>query len=147
MPHVNVANDRWQRAPQSHAIFLLEELIIHLNICCSQTNLLHFNNDFRLQGKPFHQSVIIVFIADDLQTSSPGTLVKRLMSKLTRISRDWRLTTLSNCMKWGKFLMKDSDFPARGLRILCRKSARALHGGPMEPTIGFKGMSGLCTLG
>jgi hypothetical protein len=42
--------------------------IIHLNMCGSQTNFQQFLNGFRLQGRPFCQSVIVMeFIADDLQ--------------------------------------------------------------------------------
>jgi hypothetical protein len=53
----------------------------------------------------------------------------------------------NNCMKWVEFLLKDSDLPSRGLRMLCREQVRAQHGEPVELTIGLKGMSGLCTLG
>jgi hypothetical protein len=46
----------------------LEELIILLKICDSKTTLLQFRNGFGLQGRLFHQSVIVMeFIVDDLQ--------------------------------------------------------------------------------
>jgi hypothetical protein len=48
------------RGAHNHAIFLLEEVIIHLKICGSQTNLQQFHNGFSLQGRPFHHSVIVV---------------------------------------------------------------------------------------
>jgi hypothetical protein len=45
----------------------LEELIILLELCGSKKNLQHFHNGFGLQGRPFHQSVIIMeFTTDDL---------------------------------------------------------------------------------
>jgi hypothetical protein len=50
------------RAHYSHAIFLLEELIIHQKMCGSQRNL-------SLQGKLFHQGLIIMqLIADGLKS-------------------------------------------------------------------------------
>jgi hypothetical protein len=65
---IDIADDRCQRAPQSHVIFLLEELIIHLKLCGSQANLQQFHNGFGLQGRPFRESVIFMeFIADDFQ--------------------------------------------------------------------------------
>jgi hypothetical protein len=55
-----------KRASRSHAIFLLKEFIIHPKICGSQRNLQQFHNGFRLQGRLFHQSIILMeFIADD----------------------------------------------------------------------------------
>jgi hypothetical protein len=71
--------------------------------------------------------------------------VKRLTSKLKRISREWWLIDFNNCMKWAKFLTKDSNLPTRGLTILCRKPASLWHGEPIELTIGLKGMLDLCT--
>jgi hypothetical protein len=54
--------------PHSHAIFLLVELIIHLKICGSQTNLQHYHHGSVLRDGPFRQRVIIMeFIADDMQ--------------------------------------------------------------------------------
>jgi hypothetical protein len=48
---------------------LLEEFFIHLEECGSQTNLQHYHHGSGLQGRPFHQSVIIMeFIADGLQS-------------------------------------------------------------------------------
>jgi hypothetical protein len=68
MFHVNIANGRLKRTPHSHALFLLEELIIHFNVCGSQTNFQRFHNCVKLQGTPFHESVIVMeFIADDMQ--------------------------------------------------------------------------------
>lgn len=50
-----------------HAIFWMEELIVHLKICGSQTNFHQFHDGFDLQGRPFHQCVIIMeHISDDL---------------------------------------------------------------------------------
>jgi hypothetical protein len=47
---------------------VLQELIILLKICDSETNLQKFHNGFDLQGKPFLQSFIVMeFITDDLQ--------------------------------------------------------------------------------
>jgi hypothetical protein len=39
MLHEDVAKDGRQRASHSHVIFLLEELVVHLKIFGSQTNL------------------------------------------------------------------------------------------------------------
>jgi hypothetical protein len=56
------------RAPRSHVIFLLEELIVHLKLCGSQTNIQQFHNDFGLLGRTFRQNVIVMeFITNDLQ--------------------------------------------------------------------------------
>jgi hypothetical protein len=60
------------------------------------------------------------------RTSSTGILVKRLTtSKLTMVSRVYKLTDLSNCKKLLEFFSEDSDFLARGRGILLRKPARA----------------------
>jgi hypothetical protein len=46
----------------------LEELIMHLKECTSQTNPQQFYNGFGMQGRPFLQSDIVMeFIADGLQ--------------------------------------------------------------------------------
>jgi hypothetical protein len=48
-------------------IFLLEELITHLNVGASQINFQQFRNVFYLQGEPFYQYAIVMeFISDDL---------------------------------------------------------------------------------
>jgi hypothetical protein len=68
MLYVNVANEWLYRTPQSHTIFLLKELIIHLKISGSKTNLQQFHNGCGLQGRLFCQSVIIMeFIIDGLK--------------------------------------------------------------------------------
>jgi hypothetical protein len=53
------------RASHSHAIFLLEEVIIHLKICGSQTNFQQFHDGFNVQDRPFHQCVITLELASD----------------------------------------------------------------------------------
>jgi hypothetical protein len=47
---------------------MLEELMIHKELCSSQTNLQQFHIGFGLQDRPFLQNVIVMeFITDDLQ--------------------------------------------------------------------------------
>jgi hypothetical protein len=52
MPHV-VANNECQRASHNHAVFLMEEFIVHLKLCGSQTNLQQPHGGFDLRGRPF----------------------------------------------------------------------------------------------
>jgi hypothetical protein len=47
-------------------MFLLEELVFHLKICGSQTNLQQFYDGFDLQDRPFYLCVIVMeLISDD----------------------------------------------------------------------------------
>jgi hypothetical protein len=65
MVHEDVAN-YWEPF-HSHVIFLLEEIIIHLKVGGSQTNLQQFHEGFNLQNGLFCRCVITVeFISDDL---------------------------------------------------------------------------------
>jgi hypothetical protein len=49
--------------------------------------------------------------------------------KLVSIYKHWRFTYFSNCMKWPEFFMKDSNFMAKWLSILCRKSIQGIARG------------------
>jgi hypothetical protein len=61
-------------------------------------------------------SILSLFLMT-CKTSSTGTLVNRLMPKLTRKSLFWRLISCINVMKCSEFFMKDTILPTRELRI------------------------------
>jgi hypothetical protein len=67
MLHEDVANDGGERISHSHAIFLLEELVVNLKIRGSQADLHEFHECFDLQDRSFCQCVIDAeLIFDDL---------------------------------------------------------------------------------
>jgi hypothetical protein len=45
--------------------FLLEELVVHLKICGSQSNFQQFHDGFDLQDRPFRQCVIVIELGSD----------------------------------------------------------------------------------
>jgi hypothetical protein len=66
---------------------VLEEFIIHLKNCGSQTNFQELHDVFDLQDRPFHQCVVIIkLLLMTCRASSIHSLVKRLTWMLTRVS-------------------------------------------------------------
>jgi hypothetical protein len=98
-----------KRAFHSHAIFLLEELIVHLKICGSQTSLQQLHDGFDLQDRPFRQCVTVIeLISDDLWGLDDWYISKMTnTSKLMRASRGRRFTNLQQLYELARILYNE----------------------------------------
>lgn len=84
--------------------FLYEELYICPKICGFQT---HISSVVASTCKTDCSDNLILIRNVSLmicRVLSTGILVKRMMSKLTQLCRDWRFTDFYNCKKWPEFL-------------------------------------------
>jgi hypothetical protein len=65
------------------------------------------------------------FITDDLKGFMRGFISEETDIKAAKSIYTLKVNKLQHCTKWSKFLTKDSDIPARGLRIVCKNPVRA----------------------